>query len=289
MSEYIDLHLFSLGGADVTLGKVTIAVVVFILTLIVSKVLQRTLTATLRVRGMKDEGAISVTSRLVHYFILMLGLGVALKSIGIDLGTLFTAGALFAVAIGFAMQNLTQNFVSGLILMVERTIKPGDILEVESEIVRVSKMGIRSTVARTLDDDEIIIPNSKLVESPIKNYTLKDSILRLRAKVGVVYSADMRLVRKVLEEVSAAISWQCEGTKPVVRLRNFGDSSVDWEVSVWIENPWSAQQRTSDLYEAVWWALKDAGITIAFPQVDVHFDPQVEHSLRGVGSLGKAG
>jgi small-conductance mechanosensitive channel len=135
-------------------------------------------------------------------------------------------------------------------------------------------MGIRATIARTLDEEDIIIPNSILVASPVKNYTLKDSLYRLRSKVGVVYSSDMAQVRRVLEEVAGKMEWRSPVQAPRILLSDFGDSSVNFEVSVWIDNPWRMRHHLNLLNEAVWWGLKDAGITIAFPQLDVHFDPE---------------
>lgn len=140
-------------------------------------------------------------------------------------------------------------------------------------------MGIRATIGRTLDEEDVIIPNSQLVTSPVKNYTLKDSMYRLRALVGVVYSADMARVRQVLEKTATELRWRSSQQAPRVLLKEFGDSSVNFEVSVWINEPWTMTQRRNELNEAVWWALKEAGITIAFPQLDVHFDSQIAELL----------
>jgi len=187
------------------------------------------------------------------------------------------------VAIGFAMQNISQNFISGVILLAERAIKPSDILEVDGRIVRVMRMGIRATVARTLDEEDLIIPNATLVQSTVKNHTLRDPLFRLRASVGVVYSADMAQVRKVLEDAARAISWRVAEEKPVVHMTAFGNSSVDWEVSVWVDDPWKIASYRSQLNEIIWWALKDAGIVIAFPQLDLHLDTSVEDAIRRAG------
>jgi len=173
-----------------------------------------------------------------------------------------------------------QNFVSGLILLTERSITPGDILQVEGRFVRVQTMGIRATIARSLEEEEIIIPNSTIVQSSVINYTLGDSLYRLRCVVGVVYGADMKLVRETLERAGAEIGWRIKDKEPVVLLLEFGDPSVNWEVSVWMDEPWRARKARSELCEAVWWALKEAGITIAFPQLDVHLDTERSLELR---------
>ncbi len=284
MDRYFDIHLFDLAGTRITVATLLVFVVIILFTLVLSRIVDRLTVKTFKMRNVSDEGTIGVAQRLIHYLVLITGVAVALQTVGINLTALFAAGALFAVALGFAMQNIAQNFVSGVILLVERSIKPGDVLQVEGRLVKVIRMGIRATVSRTLDDEEIIIPNSVLVQNTVTNYTLKDRLYRLRAVVGVVYWSDMALVRKTLEEVAVAIPWRVESHKPRILLRQFGASSVDFEVSVWINDPWRSQQRLSQLHEAIWWALKQAGITIAFPQLDVHLDPVGMRSVRGFGS-----
>ena len=288
MQEYLDRTLFEVAGTTIELQDVVTFLVILSLTLIVSKILRVAAVRALRLRGAADEGTTGVANRLIHYSTLAVGLSLGLDSIGISLATLFAAGAIFAVALGFAMQNITQNFVSGVILLVERTIKPGDVLEVEGELVRVSRMGIRSTAARTLDDESVILPNSVLVQNSVKNLTLRDRYYRLRAVVGVTYSSDMALVRKTLEQAVASLNWRVTNMEPRIILQQFGTSSVDWEVSVWIDHPWRRQVRLGELNEAIWWALKDAGITIAFPQVDVHFDPPVTDSMTRLAAAREA-
>ena len=165
------------------------------------------------------------------------------------------------------------------------------MLEVDGQTVRVMKMGIRATLARTLDDEEIIIPNSLLAQNPVKNFTLADSLYRLRAKVGVVYGADLRRVFEVLREAAGGLAWKTATREPTVLLTDFGDSAVNFEVSVWIDNPWRMRRFRSELNEAIWWALKQAQITIAFPQLDVHLDP-AERPAGGGGAadrLSRAG
>jgi small-conductance mechanosensitive channel len=273
-----DIPLFEISGTTVTVATLLTFVIIVFGTFVAAGVLQRAVARAFSKKGQQDEGAAAVASRLVRYTILVGGLGIAVQSLGINLTALFAAGAVFAVAIGFAMQNISQNFVSGVILLLERAIKPGDVLEVEGRIVKVVDMGIRATIGRTVDEEDIIIPNSHLVASAVKNYTFKDSLYRLRTVVGVVYSSDMALVRRVLEKAAQELDWHTQEPPPRILLKEFGDSSVNFEVSLWIDDPWTMQQRRNELNEAVWWALKDAGITIAFPQVDVHFDSQVVES-----------
>ena len=279
---FLDVRLFDLGETPITVGTVVIMVAVLLAALLVSWLVTRTIRKAFKFRGVEDEGTVGVVTRLTHYLILGAGLFVARRVAGNDLSALFAAGAIFAVALGFAMQNITANFVSGVILLSERAIKPGDVLNVEGKLVRVRDMGIRATIVRTLDDEDLIIPNSVLVQSTVTNHTFRDNMMRLRVPVGVIYGSDMRLVQQVLHDTAEKIPWRSTEKKPVVLLVDFGNSSVDFEVSVWIEDPWKSRWGRSDLRQAIWWALKDAGITIAFPQLDLHLDEPVVESLQGL-------
>ncbi len=274
-----DMPLFEISGTTVTVATLISFALIVIVSFILAGFAQRLVIRAFSGKGQEDRGTTAIAARLVRYVVLIGGLGIGVHNIGIDLTALFAAGAVFAVAIGFAMQNISQNFVSGVILLLERAIKPGDVLEVDGKVVRVRDMGIRATIARTLDEEDVIIPNSQLVSATVKNFTLTDSMYRLRTVVGVVYSADMKLVREVLERTAQALEWRLQVQAPRILMKEFGDSSVNFEVSVWMDDPWMMQRRRNQLNEAIWWALKDAGITIAFPQMDVHFDPEFVESL----------
>jgi len=280
----LEEKIVSLAGANITIGSAISALLTVLLTIFISSLVKRLVTHSLEKRGMSSQGTSHIITRIVHYIILTMGLGVAVQLLGIDIGTFFAAGAIFAVGIGFAMQNIVQNFASGLILLIERVIKPDDVLEVEGKIVKVTRMGIRAAVVRSLDGEDLIVPNSVLVQSTVKNYTMHDSTYRLRIPVGVVYASDMKLVRETLEQTAASIEWHAQGHEPLVLMTGFGSSSVDFEVSVGIDDPRKKRRATSDIVQAIWWALKDRGITIAFPQVDVHFDPPVLDGLGRIGS-----
>lgn len=281
-SRLLTEPLFEISGTPITLATLITAIGVFLVTLIISRLVRRAIERLVvqRQSDALNRGNLRVTIRLIQYSILVTGLLVALHTLGVRLTALFAAGALFAVALGFAMQNVASNFIAGVILLLERSIKPGDILEVEGQFIEVKEMGIRAAIGRSLNEEDLIIPSSHLAQSIVKNFTLRDPLARLRALVGVTYDSDMALVRKTLEDTVRALEWRSRAKPPVVFMRNFGSSSVDFEVSVWFEDPWKRQQRNSDLHEAIWWALKDAGITIAFPQVDLHLDDEVVDAMR---------
>ncbi len=279
LREVLATELVVLSGTPITLGTLCVLLVMTVATFALAALLRRGAERVLR-RRMQDEGAVSLSGRLVHYLVLVLGLATVIHTSGVNLSAFFAAGAVFAVAIGFAMQNITQNFVSGIILLMERSIKPGDVIEVEGQFVRVIDMGIRVMLARTLDDEDLVIPNSLVAGNTVKNFTLRDSIYRVRVLVGVEYGSDLKLVRERLEATVLALPWTSKTKAPIVLLHDFGASSVDFEVSVWIDDPWQARRSASNLREAIWWTFKESGITIAFPQMDVHFDEDFTAAVR---------
>jgi small-conductance mechanosensitive channel len=279
IERFFEKPLFSISGTEVTLFSIIIFILIIFFSIVLSFLLQRGLKKALASKFANQEGTLAAFLRLIHYTVVIVGSGIGLQTIGINLSALFAAGAVFAIAIGFAMQNVVQNFVAGVILLLERSIKPGDILEVEGTVVKVIDMGIRTTVVRTWRDEELIMPNSIFSQSTVKNYTLRDNQFRLGVLVGVSYGSDMQKVIDVLEKTANSITWRLPEPEPRVLLQDFGNSSVEFGVYVNIDEPWRQRVYLSELRKAIWFAFKEANITIAFPQVDVHLDPPVTEAI----------
>lgn len=273
----LDFTLFRIGNTPLTVGTLATAIATILITLVATSLLERLVKRRFKARGVAGQGSV-VAVQLLHYAMLVIGFSIAAQTVGINLSALFAAGAVFAIGFGFAMQNIAQNFVAGVILLVERVIRPGDIIEIEGQVARVEEIGIRSTRVRTRFDVDIIVPNAILVQTNVRNYTLGDSVYRVHIDVGVTYSADAPAVQEILLRAAEAIPWRVPSKQPIVLLTTFGNNAVNFEVSVWCDDPWSARIRQSDLSLAVWRALKEANVTIAFPQLDVHFDPWVQHA-----------
>lgn len=284
--EWLSIPLYTIGETEGTIGSTIVVVLIMLATWWLSRLLRRAILHAFERRGAIDPDEVLPYARMVQIAVLLTGFTVAFNTMGFELTAVFAAGGLFAVAIGFAMKNIAENFVSGLIMRAERSIKRGDILEVENQVVTVKDVGIRYTLALNRDDEDLLIPNSILVQTLVTNRTFRDKLFRLRTTVGVTYSSDMKLVRETLERVAKDLEWRSSEVEPVVLMRTFGSSSVDWEVSVWIEDAWRIGRQLSQLNEAIWWGLKEAGIVIAFPQVDVHFDPGVTRSLEQLQRAG---
>ncbi len=237
----LQVRLFEIGGTPISVATIVTVVVILVITLFSSRLLQRATIQAFRLRGAKQDGTVRAMARLVHYVTLLIGFGVSIQTMGIDLGALFAAGAIFAVGLGFAMQSIAQNFVSGVILLVERSIKPGDVVSVSDQLVKVTKMGIRATIVESRDGENLIVPNSVLIQSTVKNYTMGDEKYRIRVPVGVTYSSDMERVRLGLLEVAQALSkkWAKADEQPLVIMTGFGDNSVNFEIGIWTHDPWN--------------------------------------------------
>lgn len=276
---FLNFELLRFGETSITIGGVILAAVTLVLATWIAGLIDRAMERALDKAGINGRGRASSARRLVRYVVLVVGFVVALGTMGININALFTAGAIFAVGIGFAMQNISQNFVSGVILLLERTITPGDILEVEGTVVRIEEMNIRSTVARNRDDEQLIIPNATLAQSTVKNLTLGDNRKRVRAEVGVAYGTDLVKTLAVLQKAAALTKKKAEEIEPVVVLKAYADSSIVFEASVWTHDPWDSINLKSRLLFEMGAALQAADITIAFPQLDVHFDPPVMQAI----------
>ena len=209
-------------------------------------------------------------STSVHYAIMLFGLLLGVGFMGINLSSFaFIIGAL-GVGIGFGLQNLVNNFVSGLILIFERPIQVGDIIEVGTLIGRVTHIGIRTSRVRTFSGSEVIVPNGDLASNQVINWTLSDRRRRLEIEVGVAYGSNADQVTAVLYEVVSADEEVLADPEPMVVFEEFGDSSLNFRIYIWIGDfdvGFSTRHRLTSAINA---AFVESGIEIPFPQRDLH-------------------
>ena len=156
----------------------------------------------------------------------IIGLEIALHLLGIQLTTLFAAGGFFAIGAGFAAKNIFENFLSGAILRLERTIKPGDVVIQNDRWLVIESIGMRTTKARTYDGEEVLVPNSKVAQATVENLTRSDRLYRLEVRVGVGYEFDQEMVRTALEKTVDELEWRSTAENPSVYMDALGDSRV---------------------------------------------------------------
>ena len=223
--------------------------------------------------------------RFIHFTLILIGILISLSTLGISFTTLALMFGGLSIGIGFGLQNIASNLVSGFILIFERPIKIGDLVEIMDVNIfgRVRSINLRSTIVVSLDEKEIIVPNSQLVTEPVHNLTHYNNRYRIRVPVGVSYNSDVELVKKALLEVANAHpevikqpAPEMESvTPPFVRFINFGDSSLDFELLAWIPDSFLRFDVASDLHFMIWEKFAEYNIKIPFPQRDVHhFYPQ---------------
>ncbi|MBX3250472.1 MAG: mechanosensitive ion channel [Myxococcales bacterium] len=268
----LQIDLFDISGTRITVMTALTAMFTIAVTFVVSRVVRKLLRRAFALRGATDERTIGAVASLTHYVVLFIGFGISLQTIGINLSALFAAGAVFAVAIGFAMQTVTQSFVAGVILLGERTIRPGDVLVIDGTIARVQRLGIRATVVETLDGEFVLVPNDTLVREKIKNLTYEHTELRVNVTVGVAFGSDLQKTTEVLSAAAARVQGDRSTRPHAVFVEEIGESRVVFRVAAWTNEPWGRPKFASALRTEVWGALKDAGITVAYPQLDVHLD-----------------
>lgn len=259
-----------------TLGTLLAGAVVVLIALFVSNALRRSLRGIASRRSGFSPSSLYTMERLTHYVALVLGSFIALSVVGIDFSKLALVASALSVGIGFGLQAIFSNFVSGLIILVERSLKVGDYVQLESGVIGiVSEIRVRATLITTLENAEVVVPNSEFVNGKVTNFTLSDSYSRLRIPFGVAYGTD----KERLREVAMAVVQSQHQTlldsprhQPSLQMKGFGDSSLDFELLVWVKPEFSTQQ--SGTRSAYLWALdsalNEAGITVPFPQRDLH-------------------
>ncbi|MEE9274614.1 MAG: mechanosensitive ion channel domain-containing protein [bacterium] len=206
----------------------------------------------------------------VHYIVLALGIIFALKSVGVDFTTLTIFAGVIGIGVGFGLQTIANNLISGIILLLERTVKPADFIEVGDTRGVVQRVTLRSTIVRTLDNISVIVPNSNFVSNTVVNWSHGEERTRGRIPVGVAYGSDTALVRRCLLEAAEAHEEVLKYPEPRVIFTAFGESSLDFELLYWADVPRQIIYVKSDLLFAIDEIFRREGITIPFPQRDLH-------------------
>ena len=261
---------FSIYSLKITPGSILMIVIVVYMTLMVSKGIRAFLMQeVLPCHGVEKGTQISVT-RLVHYAVLCVGILVLLRMLGFGLNQIAIVGGALGVGIGFGLQAIVNNFVSGLIMLFERPVKIGDVIEVDNQVGEVRELGLRATIVQTFDNSEIVIPNSQLITGSVINWTLAEKKVRVRVPVGVAYGSDIQAVINILLACAENNALVLGTPRPVALFLSFGASSLDFELRVWINDFNDKLTVLSELNQDIESEFGTAGIEIPFPQSDLH-------------------
>ncbi len=275
INHILHYQLFELNQTPVSLASMLMFILVVSAFYLLSRLVRRILKSSVFAHLQVERGSRFVFIRITHYVIMAIGAIVAFQFVGINLSGLAVIFGLFSVGIGFGLQNVTSNFIAGLILLVERPINIGDRVTIGETEGDVKEIKIRSTTIQTLNNITYIVPNSEFISTTVINWSLGDAKIRLDIPVGVAYSSDAEEVRKVLLRVANENPQVLKNPVPRVLFRGFGESALNMELWAWVKEPYEYRVVQSEINFQIFRALKEAGIRIPFPQHDVHIIPPV--------------
>lgn len=294
--QWLDTPIVKLGEVELSVATMLGAIAVLALAWLVSLLLRRALARfSRRHADASRQAALYTVGRIVHYVLLVVGIFIALDVVGLPASRFAVFAGALGVGLGFGLQAIFNNFVSGLILLFDRSLKIGDFVELESGVHgEVRDIKIRATRILTNDNLDILVPNSEFINGRVVNWTHRDVSRRLRVPFGVAYGSDREVAKKAALEAADEVPFtlrNAESRGPQVWLVGFGESSLDFELVVWLTA--DATKRPSAVRAAYTWALASAlerhGLEIPFPQRDLHlrsaFGMQGENALKVLRAL----
>ena len=260
-----------LPGVTLSLVQIFLLIALLIAVFWISSRTKRFLFNRFLAKSGLDRSLQYAIAQIVSNIVLIIGIFIVLDNAGIHLGALTVFAGAVGVGVGFGLQNIASNFISGLVILAERPITVGDRVEVAGIAGQVQHIRARSTVIVTNDNITMIVPNTKFIDSPVTNWTYGDPRVRFRLPVGVAYGSDVNKVREALLAAASENANTLKDPAPSVFLEKFGENSIDFELVVWSsEMSYRPRRYRSDLNFAMEQKLRETGIEIAFPQRDLH-------------------
>ncbi len=271
----LETKLFSIGQTEITPLVLFEFILLIIIFFVLSKILRRLLRKRILTHLKLADGTQFAILRLFHFTIMLIGILIAFNSIGINFTSLTVTFGVLGVGIAFGLQNITSNFISGIILLFERHVNVGDYVTVQDTsgnivIGQVKSINIRATKIVTIDNVTLIVPNSQFIQNTVTNWSVSDPKIRISINVGVAYGSDTELVKKLLLKAADDHEDVLKEPSPIVIFESFGESSLNFRLSVWIQHPIYRIKVISDLHYAIDNLFRENGVTIPFPQRDVH-------------------
>lgn len=266
MEEFLNYNLFKFGNYHVSVYHLVLLGLLVIVTWVVLWLLKKAVFRSTRI----DTGRKYAVYQIIRYFLLVLAIIVGLESLGVSLTVFLAGSAALLVGIGLGLQNLFNDFISGIILLIDGSVEVNDVIEVNGLVARVMAIKLRTSVVRTRDEKYIILPNSVLTGGSLINWTHHSDTSRFEVTVGVSYDADVNKVMQIMKSVAQAHPLVGKDREPFVRLIDFGDSSIDFEVLFWTKEVFRVENIKSDIRIGIWQAFREQGVEIPFPQRVVH-------------------
>ena len=267
MNEFLSQSL-DLGHHHVTVLQVLEALALLVIARIGLAIARRGLNRA-AAKAM-DAGKTFILGRLLTSVVWAVAAMVALSTLGVDLTALWAGSAALLVGVGIGLQGFFNDVVSGFVLLFEGGVAVGNVLDVDGELVRVERIDLRSTRVVTVTGELIVLPNSKVAGEAVTNLTQGDSAMRIRVDVGVAYGSDVELVMRLLAEAMAEQPEVLSTPAPAVFFQDFADSSLNFSVTGWLDDPWDRMGIQSRVRMAIDERFRAHNVTIPFPQRDLH-------------------
>ncbi|MCK5847426.1 MAG: mechanosensitive ion channel [Bacteroidales bacterium] len=259
----------SIGNFSFRFGDVLLFVTIIYVSISINKFIKKFIEREVLAKRELERGSAAAISLTARIFIIFFGFTIALSAAGVDMTRISIIAGALSVGIGFGLQSIVSNFVSGLILIYERPLQEGDTVEVGALLGKVTNIGIRASNVITYDGAEVVVPNNNLVSNELINWTLSDSKKRIKLLVGVKYGSDPNIVLELLAKVCEEHPKILPFPKPLPLFVGFGDSSLDFKVQFWVDYE-DGIQTSSDIHVAIYNILAENNIEIPFPQIDLH-------------------
>ncbi|HTW53477.1 MAG TPA: mechanosensitive ion channel domain-containing protein [Stellaceae bacterium] len=267
----LDSMAITIGALRLSVLLVAKAAVIVALLLWGATALSRLISIRLQSVGGLSRSVQLLVGNLIRISLICIALLVGLNTVGIDLTAFTVFSGAIGVGVGFGLQKIVSNFVSGIILLVERSIKPGDVIEIGKTFGYVASLGARYTAVRGRDGKEYLIPNESLITNQVINWSYSNPLVRVDAEFGVAYASDLRQVRALAIDAAKQTARVLQEPAPVCHITGFGDSAVNLILRFWIEDPERGVTNIKgDVFLAVWEAFKQNEIELPFPQRDLH-------------------
>jgi small-conductance mechanosensitive channel len=272
--QILEFDLFEIAGFSISVYNLLLIIFIFFAVKLIILSLDLYVKKRLEKNGLSDEGRSKSLNQILKYIVYILGFFITMQSLGIKADFILGIFAALGLGIGFALQDVFKDLISGIIILFEGNVSVGDILEVDGLVGTVKEIKLRTSLIRTRDGIYIVVPNNRVVNEKVINWSTNTKMTRFSVSVGVAYGSDIEKVRELLLQSVAENTNITTRPRPMVFFKDFGDSALQFDIHYWILDTWQTEIIKSDLRFAIDKLFRQNHIQIPFPQRDVHLIQQ---------------
>ncbi len=270
LNDFLDIGIISIGKNEIKVDSLVIILIIILVSVLLLRLIKRGFSRKSKFNKL-DAGSTYSLYQIIKYVVWVIAIALCLQTLGIRLTAFLAGSAALLVGIGLGLQQTFNDIISGIILLSERSIKKGDILEIDGDVVIIQEIGVRTSIGLDRDEIAIIIPNSLITTSKVINWSHQSRKTRFKIDVGVAYGSDVDLVMKILKESAFEHKEVTDKDAIDVRLLEFGNSSLNFQVLFYSENIFRIERVKSEIRVIINRKFAQNNITIPFPQMDLHF------------------